>query len=326
LPDHRIVFFDELDDPYKATLVFQLALPWPVTPKQLKEVRSADERYTHEFGMFAVTRDGTVASGLLLMRFPTQTTQGRLEVGAVNSVGTRPDFARHGLMTDVMNRTHEYFRESDLEYSVLTTSRRLGAMAMYHQHDYSEIDRSEVAIKHPNQPRTHPPQGLLVRPLSEADADSIDSVYERAVDGSTGFVYRPKNFLKARRYAQGVEIRPAQNMRIAQRGDTVTGYAYWEPSQSVSESPEIMALDEASFRALLADAERRNPDVDVLVWCSGLTDLEVGWLSEAGYQAPLEGYGSFLVKSLREKTDSSKIRTIYGVDSGKFRLGLWDST
>lgn len=326
MPDHRIVLFDELDDPYKATLIFQLALPWPVTPKQLQELRSADERYTREFGMFAVTRDGTVASGLLLMRFPTQTTQGRLEVGAVNAVATRPDFARHGLMTDIMNRTHEYFRESGLEYSVLTTSRRLGAITMYQQHGYSEIDHSEVAVKQPNQPRTHPPEGLLVRAFSETDLNSVDSVYKRAVEGSTGFICRPKNFLKARRYAQGVAISPTQNMRIVERGGTVTGYAYWEPSQSVSESPEIMALDETSFHALLADAERRNPSVHVLVWCDGLADLEIGWLSKAGYQAPLEGYGSFLVKSLREKTDSSRIRSIYAVDSGKFRLGLWDGT
>lgn len=326
MPDYRIVFFDEIDDPCKATLIFQLSLSWPVTPSLLQELRSSDERYTREFGIFAVTRDGTVASGLLLMRFPTQTIQGSLEVGGVNAVSTRPDFARRGLMTDVMNGTHEYFRERDLEYSILTSSRRLGAMAMYQKLGYGEIDHSEVAVKSPNQPRTRSPEGVHVRPFSEADLDSVDNVYKRAVEGSTGFICRPKNFLKARKYSKGVEIKPAENMRVVQRGDSVTGYAYWEPNQRVSESPEIMALDEASFHALLADAERRNADVGVLVWCDGLTGLEVGWLSEAGYQAPLEAYGSFLVKSLKGKTDSNRIRRIYGVGSGKFRIGLWDGT
>jgi len=326
LSEYRIVFFDEIDDPYEVTLIFQLSLSWPITPKLLEELRSGDLRYMRDFGMFGVTREGTVASGLLLMRFPTQTMQGGLEVGGVSAVSTRPDFARRGLMTAIMNRTHEYFRERDLEYSVLTSSRRLGAMAMYQQHGYSEIDHSEVAVKHPNQPRTRSPESILVRPFTEADVDSVDNVYKRAVEGSTGFVCRPKNFLKARKYSQGVEIKPAENMRVVQREDSITGYVYWEPNQRVSESPEIMALDEVSFHALLADAERRNPDVAVLVWCDGLTDLEVGWLSEAGYQAPLEAYGSFLVKSLREKTDSNRIRRIYGVDSGKFRIGLWDGT
>jgi GNAT superfamily N-acetyltransferase len=326
LSDYRIVFFDEIDDPYKVALIFQLSLSWPVTPSLLQELRSSDERYTREFGIFAVTRDGTVASGLLLMRFPTQTIQGSLEVGGVNAVSTRPDFARRGLMTDVMNRTHEYFRERDLEYSVLTSSRRLGAMAMYQKLGYSEIDHSEVAVKCPNQPRTRSPEGVHVRPFSEADVDSVDNVYRRAVEGSTGFICRPKNFLKARMYSKGVEIKPAENMQVVEREESITGYAYWEPNQRVSESPEIMALDKASFHALLADAERRNPDVDVLVWCDGLADLEVGWLSEAGYQAPLEAYGTFLVKSLKGKTDSNRIRRMYGVDSGKFRIGLWDGT
>ena len=87
-----------------------------------------------------------------------------------------------------------------------------------------------------------------------------------------------------------------------------------------------MALDEATFHALLTDAECRNPDVAVLVWCDGLTDLEVGWTSKVGYQARHEAYGSFLVKSLREKTDSNRIGRIYGVDSGNLRVGLWDGT
>jgi hypothetical protein len=199
-------------------------------------------------------------------------------------------------------------------------------MAMYQRLGYSEIDHSEVAVKCPNQPRTGSPEDLLVRPFSEANVDSVDNVYKRAVEGSTGFICRPKNFLKARKYSKGVEIKPAENMRVVQRGDSVTGYAYWEPNQKVSESPEIMALDEASFHALLADAERRNPDVAVLVWCDGLTDFEIGWLNRAGYQAPLEAYGSLLVRPLKEKTDSNRIRTVYGVDSGKFRIGLWDGT
>jgi GNAT superfamily N-acetyltransferase len=326
LPNYRIVFFDEIDDPYKVTLIFQLSLSWSVTPSLLQELRSSDERYTREFGIFAVMRDGTVAGGLLFMRFSTQTTQGRLEVGGVNAVSTRPDFARRGLMTAIMNRTHEYFRERDLEYSVLTSSRRLGATVMYQQLGYSEIDHSEVAVKCPNQPRTRLPEGALVRPFSEADVDNVDNVYGWAVEGSTGFICRPKNFLKARKYSKGVEIKPAENMRVVEREDSVTGYAYWEPNQSVSEAPEIMALDQVSFHALLADAERRNPDVAVLVWCDGLTDLEIGWLNRAGYQAPLEAYGSFLAKSLKGKTDSNRIRTIYGVDSGRFRIGLWDGT
>ena len=326
MSDYRLAFFDEIDDPYKVTLIFQLSLYWPAIPKLLRELRSNDDRYTREFGIFAVMQDGTVAGGLLLMRISTQTTQGMLEVGGINAVSTRPDFARRGLMTAITNRAHEYFLERGLEYSVLTTSKRLVAMTMYQQLGYGEIDHSEVAVKYPNQPHIPSPKDTLVRPFSETDVDSIDSVYMRAVEGSTGFIYRPKNFLKARNYTAGCEIRPAQNMRIVESGGSITGYAYWNPDARVSETPEIMALDEASFRALLADVEHRNPDGAVMIWCDGLTDLEISWLRKAGYQGPLEAYGSFLVKPLRQKFDSSRIREMYSVESGKFRMGLWDGT
>lgn len=326
MSDYRLAFFDEIDDPYKVTLIFQLSLYWPTTPRLLQELRSNDDRYTREFGIFAVMQDGTVASGLLLMRISTQTTQGRLEVGGISAVSTRPDFARRGLMRAITNRAHEYFREHGLEYSVLTTSKRLVAMTMYQQLGYGEVDHSEVAVKYPNQPRTPSPKETHIRPFSEADVDSIDSVYKRAIEGTTGFIYRPKNFLKARNCTSGCEIRPAENVRIVESGGSITGYAYWNSNARISEAPEIMALDEASFHALLADVERRSPDGAVMVWCDGLTDQETSWLRKAGYQGPLEAYGSFLVKPLRQKFDSSRIREMYGVESGKFRMGLWDGT
>ncbi len=326
LSDFRIVFFDEIDDPYKVTLLFQLSLPWPAMPRLLQELRSNDDRYTREFGIFAVTKEGTVASGHLLMRISTQTTKGRLEVGGISAVSTRPDFARSGLMTSVTNKAHEYFRELDLEYSVLTTSRRLGAMTLYQQLDYREISHSMVAVKYPNQPRTPPPEDVRVRAFSETDVADIDGVYKRAVEGSTGFIYRPRNFLKARNYTKGLQIKPRENMRLVERGDSVTGYAYWESSPTTSDALEIMANDEISFHGLLADAERRNPDAAVTVWCDGLIDPEIKWLKRAGYEGPLEAYGSFLAKSLKQETNSHSIKEMYGVELGKFRIGLLDGT
>ncbi len=326
MSDFRIAFFDEIDDPYKVALLFQLSLSWSAMPMLLQELRSNDDRYTHEFGLFAVTKDGIVASGHLLMQILTQTTQGRLEVGGISAVSTRPDYARRGLMTSVTNRAHEYFQEIGLEYSVLTTSRRLGAMAMYQQLGYGEIDRSKAAVKYPNQPRTLSPEDVRVRPFSETDVDRIDDIYKRVVEGSTGFIYRPRNFLKARNYTKGLQIKPRENMRLVERGDSVTGYAYWESSPTTSDALEIMALDEISFHGLLADAERRNPDAAVMVWCDGLIDPESKWLKRAGYEGPLEAYGSFLVKSLNQKTNSQSIKEMYGVALGKFRIGLWDGT
>jgi hypothetical protein len=121
-------------------------------------------------------------------------------------------------------------------------------------------------------------------------------------------------------------MKPKENLRIAQLGNVVTGYAYWESNPRLSEAYEIIALDSVTFHALLADAEQRNPDASILTWCDGLTNLEIEWLKGAGYQAPIEAYGRAVIKSLNEKSDSRKLKTLYGVGLGKFRLGPWDAT
>lgn len=325
MTDFKIVYFDEIDDPHKVTLLFQLSLYYPAMPKLLEELRANDDRYTPEFGIFAVTENGNVAAGHLLMQISTETTAGRLDVGGVNAVATHPEFARRGAMTSVMNASHKYFQERGLEHSVLTTSSRLGAMMFYERLDYAELARSKAAVKYPNQTRTPAQPEISIRPFSEEDVTQIDRVFREVVAGSYGFIYRPSNFLKARKYVVS-EMKPKEKLRIAQRGGTVTGYAYWESNPRLSEAYEIIALDRSSFHALLADAEQKNPEAGILLWCDGLTDLEVGWIKEAGYQAPIETYGRAVIKSLSGKTDSEKMKALYGVRLGKFRLGLWDGT
>lgn len=325
MPDVKIVFFDEVDDLYKVSLLFQLSLSWPTSRKSLDKIRANDDRYTPEFGIFAVTKEGIVAAGHLLMRIPTATLNGRLDVGAVNAVATRPDFARRGIMTSIMKRTHNYFRGKHLTYSVLTTSKRLGAAIMYERLGYVEVDHSEMAVKYPNQPRTAAPSAVHVNPLSEADPAHIEDVYQNVVAGSCGFICRPRNFLKARNIIS-TGTWSDEKLRIARRGNLMTGYAYWESDPIHSEALELIAVDKSSFHALLSDEERRNPDAGMIVWCDGLTNLEIEWLTAAGYQGPLQGYGRFLVTSLKEKTDRNRIAAMYGVDIGKFRMGRWDST
>jgi GNAT superfamily N-acetyltransferase len=325
LADYRIVFFDEIEDPYKVTLMFQLSFFFPPLPSRLQYNREHDDRFTPEFGIFAVTRDGDVAAGHLLMRIKTETKEGGLEIGGVNAVGTRPDYARQGIMTAIMDRSHDYFRERGLEYSLLTSSWRLGAMVMYGRMDYAEISSGHLATKYPNQARTPKPPDVDVRPFTDEDFDAIDRVYNEAVQGSYGLIHRPKHFLKARKFASGGEIK-GSDLRIAQQGDRVTGYAHWDVNPRHTESLEIMSLDRESMHALLAEIEQRNPTGAVTILCEGLIGEEVGWLKEAGYTAPVKMYSSTVVKSLKGKTDGAAIRQMYGVDEGRFRLGEWDST
>lgn len=326
LTDFRIVYFDEVKDPYQITLLLQLSLFFSATPELLQEMRTYDDRYTPEFGIFAVSPDGTIAAGHLLMRIQTETVNGRLDVGGVNAVATRPGFARRGIMTQVMRTTHQYFLDRGLEYSVLTTSDSLVAAILYEKLGYEELDRSRIAVKYPNQPRTRTPSNINVRSFHEGDRPIIDRIYREVVAGSFGFIYRPDNFLKARNCAADKAINPTEKLRIAEREGQPVGYAYWEQNPRITEAYEILALDRPSFQALLADAEARTPNSSIWVWCDGLADLEVEWLKDAGYQAPIEAYGRAVIKNLKGKTESEELKELYGVDTGKFRLGLWDGT
>ena len=326
LAEFKIVFFDEIDDPLKVTLLFQLSLSFTATPKVLEELRANDDRYTPEFGIFALTEEGEVAAGHLLMKISTETTVGRLDVGGVNAVGTHPTFARRGAMTVVMNAAHKYFKQHGLEHSVLTSSSSLVAMTLYERLGYVELARSTLALKYPNQPRTSAQSEISIRPYSDEDLSQIDRVFREATAGSYGLIHRPNNFLKARNHTIGLDINPNQKLRVARREGAVSGYAYWESNPNLSAAHEILALDRSSFHALLADAEQRNPEAGILVRCSGLTKLEIGWIKEAGYQGPIESYGRAIIKSLTGKSDSEKMKALYGVRLGNFRVGLWDNT
>jgi len=320
------VYFDEVSDPYQVTLLLQLSLYFSATPEYLQKIRVSDDRYTPEFGIFAVSPDGTVMAGHLLMHVATETINGRLDVGGVNAVGTLPEFARRGIMTRLMTRTHQYFIDRDLEYSVLTTSDRLVAALLYGKLGYVELDRSRIAVKYPTRHRTQFFPDISIRPFSEEDRPIVNEIFRAAVAGSYGFIHRPHDFLQARSGSVDKEIRPAEKLRIAQREGKPTGYAYWESNPRVMEAYEILALDCSSFQALLADAETRTPNTSIWVWCDGLTRRELEWLKNAGYDVPIEAYGRALIKYLKGTTDPTKIKKMYGVNAKNFRLGIWDGT
>ena len=322
----RTIYFDEVDDPYKVTLLLQLSLYFSATPDYLRRIRGEDDRYTPEFGIFAVNSDGIVVAGNFLMRIATETTNGRLDLGGVNAVGTRPDFAHQGIMTRLLTETHGYFIDQGLEYSALTTSNRLLAALLYEKLGYVELDRSRIAVKYPNRPRTSLFPDFVVRPFREEDRPVVSEIFRAAVAGSYGFTQRPADFLRARNGSVDKEIKPAEKMRIVERAGKPTGYAYWEQNPRVTEASEIIALDSSSFQALLADAETRTPNTTIWVWCDGLTKRELEWLKNAGYEVPIQTYGRAVIKCLQGKSDCPRMKAMYGVDAGNFRLGIWDGT
>ncbi|NIO36318.1 GNAT family N-acetyltransferase [Candidatus Bathyarchaeota archaeon] len=321
----RIVYYDELDDVFQITILYYLSLGWPATPKVLEELRRNDDRYMPEFGMFAVDQDGTVMASVLLMEIPTKTLNGKLNVGGLNAVATRPGYHRRGVMTTLITRIHEYFMQHQLDYSFLTTAQSLGAHSMYEKLGYKDLMIRERAWKMAREPPLRYDEKIVVTKFQEENGSEIDKIFREATEGSCGFVYRPTNFLKAR-FGHSSEFAPEKKMRLAKRRDEISGYAYWESSSRVSACEEILALDKSSFVSLLADAEKRFRNKLLVIHCGGLSKREVDWLQSAGFHTGIQTYGTVVVDFLRGDTNLESIKSLFGVSKGLFRMGTWDST
>ncbi len=320
-----IVYFDELDDVSQLSSLYHLSLDWPVTPELLRMKRKKDDRYVPEFGLFAVANDDTVIGGVLLMQIPTRTVNGKLMVGGINAVATRPGYQRRGVMTALMARCHKYFEEHQRDYSFLTTSQSLGAHSMYQKLGYKDLSVREIAWKHVGKPSVSNKK-FLIRNFQETDKSDVTRVFREATKDSYGFVYRQADFLNARINGPFLKPSPMKNMRIVRRNEKVLGYAYWESSPQFSMCEEILASDRSSFTSLLADAENRFPNRALIIRCSGLIKREINWLQSANYNTRVQTYGTVMIKSIREQTNLESPKSLFGVDKGLFRMGTWDST
>lgn len=320
----RIVFYDEVTDVSQIVMLYYLSLNWSTNPKALKRMRRDDDRYAPEFGLYAVNPDGTVIGGVLLMQIPVETMKGKVVVGGISAVATRPGFQRMGVMTDLVNRSHEYFAEHGLDYSFLTTSKTRVAHGFYEKMGYMDLKTDEIAWKLARKPSLTHDKRIVITGFEEQNAVGVYEIFKNATKDSYGFIYRPPNFLGAR-YECG-KIEPLKKMRLAKQNGKVSGYAYWDSASQINTCEEILALDESSFKTLLSDAEARFSDEFLAVRCKGLIDNEIGWLRSAGYTTGIPTSGVVMVKSLNGHAGLDGIKRLFGVDKGLFRMGEWDST
>lgn len=325
LDKYSIAYFDEIGDVFQLTFLYHLSLNWPVTPELLKEKRQNDDRYVPEFGVFAVTNDGTVIGGVFLMQIPTRTINGKLMVGGINAVATRPGYQRRGVMTALMARCHKYFSEHHLVYSFLTTSQSLGAHSLYQKLGYKDLLVREIAWKQAER-TTLLDKKFEAKNFQEENYSDVNRIFREVTKGSHGFVFRPTDFLKARTNGPFPKPSPKENMIFVKHNDEISGYAYWESSPQFNICMEILAIDKSSFTSLLADAENRFHGKVLVINCSGLGRHEVDWLQSMHYTTGVQTYGTVMVKSVRGHTNLEKIRSLFGVDKGCFRMGLWDYT
>lgn len=322
----RIKYFDELDDLSQLTTLYYLCLnSTRIAPEFLNKMRQNEDRSVPEFGMFAVNPDGIVIGGVFLMKILTKTINGDITVGGLSGVATRPGYERKGVMTTLATRCHDYFARDNIDYIFLTTTRSSGAYSLYRKLGYKDLAIHKIAWKQARGGYAHDKDHAIVNFENQNNSD-VDRIFSEATEGSYGFVYRPKKFLKARMFGPFPEPSPLEKMRLARLNEEISGYAYWEPSSQVCTCTEILANDKSSFISLLIDAENRFENRTLIINCGGLSKQEIGWLQTLGYHTGIPTYWTVMVKSTGNQTKLETTKSLFGVNIELFRMGIWDST
>ena len=243
----EIVTYRELEPKDDIMMLMDLAFWWPISPKNLQERMNSDIRLKKSPVGFCAVKDGQLAGFVGVMDIPTKTVSGEMEIiGGIWAVATNPGFAKQGICKTLMEKAHDYFRSQNYRFSFLCTGRTIIAYAFYSKLGYTEVE----AI---NQFRGV--YKVLDKPESGGkdvsftiDPEKIYRLYEKFVEGKTGFVIRQKDFVtmyaKRKRFDEKKSIFK-QN-----------GYALLTESQNVIKVQDLVALDETTYGELIDEIEQ----------------------------------------------------------------------
>ena len=243
----EIVTYRELEPKDDIMMLMDIAFWWPISPKNLQERMNSDIRLKKSPVGFCAVKDGQLAGFVGVMDIPTKTVSGEMEIiGGIWAVATNPGFAKQGICKTLMEKAHDYFRSQNYRFSFLCTGRTIIAYAFYSKLGYTEVE----AI---NQFRGV--YKVLDKPESGGkdvsftiDPEKIYRLYEKFVEGKTGFVIRQKDFVTmyARR-KRFDEVKSIQKER---------GYALVTENQNVIKVQDLVALDETTYGELIDEIEQ----------------------------------------------------------------------
>jgi predicted acetyltransferase len=302
----KIVSYRELEPKDDFMMLMELAFWWPISPGTMEERIRTDARLKDGPVGFCVVEDDRLVGFVGVMDIATRTLEGVVEtIGGIWAVATDPGFAQQGICKTLMEKAHDYFRSQNYRFSFLCTTRTIIAYAFYRKSGYEEVeavnqfkgvfkvlDRAESAAR-------------SVSPT--IDPERIYRLYERFVQGRTGFVVRQKDFVtmyaKRKRFDEKKSIFK-QN-----------AYALVTENQGVIKVQDLVALDNAACEELIDQIE--------MVAQKGVIHRRIGdqrllsIYKSRGYRLQEEDDGVMMVKNLID----TRIDEVYG-DS--FYIGALD--
>lgn len=284
----RFLTFDELSPSMdRERLLVHLAALGGATDRRAVGIwRRRSDLYSEYVGVFAVER-GRVLGQTLVKRLSYTFPDGTEKIGAIASVGTRPDRARRGIARQILEEVHRREREAGIRYVALWTNRSWGAHRLYQQLGYRDLYAYPWAVHAPRGRPSRRRRGGVVRPGQRGELSALDRLHDRWAEGRLGFCRRPKRFFRISVPTRDLDA--AKDLIVAREAGRITGYAVLQSTSIRTVCGELVATSARARDALVVEIERRARATRVAFQHSPVTDFP-GYFRRRGYVSLIAGW------------------------------------
>lgn len=311
----RFRTFDELtpSQDRDRLLVHLASLGGATDRRSVARWRRRSDLFAEYVGVFAM--DGERVVGQTLVKRLTYTfVDGPEVIGAIASVGTRPDRARHGIARRLLEEVQRREREAGIRFVGLWTNRSWGAHRLYEALGYADTYAFPWAVRAPSH-RRPPLRPASVEAATRGDLAGLDRLHDRLAEGRIGFCRRPRAFLPTA--ARNGEIDPASELLVARRGRALEGYAYLQATGVRTVCGEIVATTSGVRGQLVAGVEARAGGAAVAFQHTPVTDARA-FFRGRGYAFLDAGWYVFMTASLRGPWNERVARAAFRPDDPRF--------
>ena len=302
----KITTYRELQSKNELLPLMDQAFEWPFNPAEFEEeIKDHPKLKDNPVGYAAIEKSQLVGF-VGVMDLATRTLDGAEEtVGGIWGVATHPAYARRGISTALMQRSHQYFKEKDYRFSLLTSWRPLVAYAFYQKLDYKETVAFPSAYKVVEKRNKSTKSSAKKTKL---DWRKILKIHSQATADRTGLVVRDKQYgksLKTRR-----KIQPEKSVI------TEEGYALLKEQEGNVAVQEIIAITTEALGKLidLMEEKATKTITDRIV----LDEKRLNTYRSHGYMALTDSFNVLMAKPL----EKIGFREVYGE---KFYMSNLDS-
>jgi GNAT superfamily N-acetyltransferase len=276
--------------------------------------RRRSDLFAEYVGVFAV-EGRRVLGQTLVKRLRYTFPDGTETIGAIASVGTRPDRARRGVARAILTEVHRREREAGNRYVALWTNRSWGAHRLYEQLGYRDVFPTPFALR---PPRTGPPAPRRLRGIRSgrlADLPELDRLHDRLAAGRLGFCRRPKRLLETSAAVRDFD--PARELIVATHRGRPTGFAFAQVTATRAFCAELIAGTARARTALIAEVERRAKGAAVAFGLTPAIDA-AALLRGRGYGMLRDGWYVFMAADLRRPWSASAARARFAARDRRF--------